>query len=33
MQELMHAFTPAERESFVELIEKLRKRVHVFRHD
>jgi len=33
MQELMHALTPAERESFVELIEKLRARVHVFRHD
>jgi hypothetical protein len=33
MQELMHALTPAERKSFVELIEKLRARVHVFRHD
>jgi hypothetical protein len=29
----MHAFTPAERERFVELIEKLREQVHVFRHD
>jgi MarR family 2-MHQ and catechol resistance regulon transcriptional repressor len=33
MQQLMHAFTPAERETFVELVEKLRKQVHVFRHD
>jgi len=33
MQELIHALTPPERESFVALIEKLRGRVHVFRHD
>jgi len=33
MQELMHALTPAERDQFVALIEKLRARVPVFRHD
>ena len=33
MQDLMHALTPAERDTFVELIEKLRGRVDVFRHD
>ena len=33
MQDLMHAFTPAERDTFVELIEKLRSQVHVFRHE
>jgi DNA-binding MarR family transcriptional regulator len=33
MQDLMHALTPAERETFVDLIEKLRGRVGVFRHD
>jgi DNA-binding MarR family transcriptional regulator len=33
MQDLMHALTPAERDTFVELIEKLRGRVGVFRHD
>ena len=33
MQELIHALTPAERETFVMLIEKLRDRVQVFRHD
>ena len=33
MQELMQALTPAEREQFVALIEKLRDRVPVFHHD
>ena len=33
MQHLMHALTPAERDTFVDLIEKLRGRVSVFRHD
>ena len=33
MQDLMHALSPAERDTFVELIEKLRSRVHVFRHE
>jgi hypothetical protein len=33
MQDLMNALTPAERDTFVELIEKLRGRVDVFRHD
>ena len=33
MQDLMHALTPAERDTFVELIEKLRSRVNVFRHE
>ncbi|HZJ52634.1 MAG TPA: MarR family transcriptional regulator [Myxococcaceae bacterium] len=33
MQDLMQVFTPAERDQFVSLIEKLRGRVHVFRHD
>ena len=33
MQSLMQALTPAERDQFVELVEKLRERVHVFRHD
>ena len=32
MQDLMHALTPAERDTFVDLIEKLRSRVDVFRH-
>ena len=33
MQSLIQALTPAERDQFVELVEKLRERVHVFRHD
>jgi DNA-binding MarR family transcriptional regulator len=33
MQDLMHALTPAERDTFVDLIEKLRNRVDVFRHE
>ena len=33
MQDLMHALTPAERDTFVQLIEKLRSRVHVFHHE
>lgn len=33
MQDLMHALTPAERTTFVDLIEKLRGRVDVFRHE
>jgi len=33
MQDLMHALTPAERDTFVDLIEKLRGRVDVFRHE
>ena len=33
MQRLMGAFTPAERDQLVALIEKLRDRVQVFRHD
>ena len=33
MQDLIHALTPAERDIFVDLIEKLRGRVDVFRHD
>jgi hypothetical protein len=33
MQSLIQALTPAERDQFVELVEKLRARVHVFRHD
>ncbi len=33
MQELIQALTPAERETYVGLVEKLRARVNVFRHD
>ncbi len=33
MQALVQALTPAERDQFVGLVEKLRARVHVFRHD
>jgi DNA-binding MarR family transcriptional regulator len=33
MQWLMETFTPGERDQFVTLIEKLRERVPVFRHD
>jgi DNA-binding MarR family transcriptional regulator len=33
MQSLIQALTPAERDQFVELVEKLRARVDVFRHD
>jgi DNA-binding MarR family transcriptional regulator len=33
MQGLVQALTPAEREQFVGLVEKLRARLHVFRHD
>ncbi|HVP62444.1 MAG TPA: MarR family transcriptional regulator [Myxococcaceae bacterium] len=33
MQGLIQALTPAERETFVGLVEKLRGRVNVFRHD
>ena len=33
MQGLMQALSPAERETFVDLVEKLRARVNVFRHD
>ena len=33
MQQFFQALTPAERDTFVGLLEKLRGRVHVFRHD
>lgn len=33
MQELIQALTPAERDAYVALLEKLRGRIHVFRHD
>ena len=33
MQQFIQALTPAERDTFVGLLEKLRGRVHVFRHD
>jgi DNA-binding MarR family transcriptional regulator len=33
MQALMEVFTPSEREQFVALIERLRDRVDVFRHE
>ena len=33
MQSFIQALTPAERETFVDLVEKLRGRVNVFRHD
>ena len=32
MQRLMQALTPAERQAFVDMVEKLRARVEVFRH-